>query len=401
MSTKVKKRKTKSSKRNKSVFPILIMDYRSMNKASLKDKEEFNLSALAKNNNILFNTVEAPQSVENLFQTASSCTRLQYLNKTFGDFKVDNMRYQAKPAAHLKKSSNILKYKKYMKPLMSSSKFGERAASPINISIKGKLSKSTKASTDFLNLHKKTPSACKMYNAHMNSINLVTTSSFHNNSVLGTIKSKKVGGVKPTHARKVGNMSILDKTKAFNPSSAHQKKKTTLTGYTNRNYLTSPRRTLVHKKPHNYASSRMEVINLNKDQGKAPRKSKPKKLYGSNIVLNTKNTMVSNEIIAAKKAKLLKPTNRSKDGSNFGSFEESMQHPLKIQGAYQIKPKRSRKKTNLSSTKFKNNFTFVNYPAETTKSRKSSRKSELKSNSHLKTKSIMSDLKLSKPTSCK
>jgi hypothetical protein len=42
-----------------------------MNKALSKDKDDFNLSGLSKNN-MMFNTIETPQSVENLFQTASS-----------------------------------------------------------------------------------------------------------------------------------------------------------------------------------------------------------------------------------------------------------------------------------------------------------------------------------------
>jgi hypothetical protein len=275
---------------------------------------------------------------------------------------------------------------------MGVNKFDKPVTSPINISIKGKLYKSTKASTDFINKHKKTPSSRKMYNMNTNSIEYATNSSFHNSSILNSKTKPKP--VKQTTGRKVGNMSILEKVKSFHTSSAHQKKKTTMTGFNNLNYLTSPRGI---KKPTNFASSRMEVINLNKDQCKVPKKTKAKKLYGSNIVLSTKNTSISNELIASKKAKLLKPMNKSKDMANFGSFEETISHPIKLNGAYQIKPKRSRKKPNLSTAKFKNTLNLINYPLESSKSRKSSRKPDMKSSNHLKTKSIMTSVKTFMP----
>ena len=75
---------------------------------------------------------------------ANSNSTLQYLNKTFGEFKTKDGRY----SGHLKPAANILKYKKYIKPLASWKKLVKRATSPISLHTKTKWSKSTKASTD-------------------------------------------------------------------------------------------------------------------------------------------------------------------------------------------------------------------------------------------------------------
>lgn len=342
-SAKLKRRKTKSTKRNKYDLNLPIITDRSLNKVSLKDKDEF------------------------IFQTASSCSRLQYLNKTFAEFKSSDFKLNTK-STHQKNSSNILKYKKYIQPLNSFQKYDRRVASPISITIQGKLCKNTKGSADFVGKHKKTSSSRKIVNPNLNSIDLVNSSSFHNSSSVTGYKQIKMP-IK-LNPKKIGNMSILDKPKQMNMSSAHHKKKNTLTGFNKLNFLASPR---LSKKTHLMPSSRMEVINLTKDQAIRAKKIKNKKLYSSAI---------PNENIIIKKPKLIKTQNRSKDMSNVGSFEDSLTHPIKLSSAYQIKPKLSRKKTNIMTAKFKTITGLSNYtPVDTSKSRKSSRKHEPSQNS--------------------
>ena len=75
-----------------------------------------------------------------LSDNKSSAT-LQYLNKTFFGMKNSEILSNTK----INPSANILKYKKYIKPLFSWKKLQKRMASPINISSSSKQSKSTKA----------------------------------------------------------------------------------------------------------------------------------------------------------------------------------------------------------------------------------------------------------------
>lgn len=101
--------------------------------------------------------------MKELFQNQSSST-LQYLNKTFMPGKLID-QCEVASATEVKPnmciigynsseyryngnlSSNILKYKKYIRPLVSWNKLTNRMESPANISMSGKNSKTTKASS--------------------------------------------------------------------------------------------------------------------------------------------------------------------------------------------------------------------------------------------------------------
>lgn len=253
-----------------------------MNRIITEDKEELDFSS--KKAGLIYNTIETPNNIDNIFQTASSCSRLQYLNKTFADFQQADNKIATKPN-HQKKSSNMLKYKKYIKPMMSFNKFEKRVTSPISISIKGKFGKNSKANHEVMTKSKKNISHRKTNNMHTNSIDYVASPSFHNYSV---ISSKKAKLNKHGNTRKINNMSILEKARVVHPTSSHQKKKTMMTGYGNLNYMASPR---VPKKSYITASSRMEVINLNKDPSNKIKKVKNKKLF---------STVIPNECISIK-----------------------------------------------------------------------------------------------------
>ena len=67
---------------------------------------------------------------------------------------------------------------------------------------------------------------------------------------------------------------------------------------------------------------------------------------------------------------------------------------MKLQAAYQIKPKKFKKKPTLATSKIKNMFNLVHYPGkDSCKNRKSSRKTDFKSTAHIKTKSTMGSFK--------
>lgn len=93
-----------------------------------------------------------------------------------------------------------------------------------------------------------------------------------------------------------------------------------------------------------------------------------------------------------------KKDGKSKDpSSTMGSFHESTNHPSKIPLAYQIKPKKLRRRvTGHISAKNK----LAHQPIELTKIRKSStKKSGGIVKSHMKSKSILNGMKFSKISS--
>lgn len=90
-----------------------------------------------------------------------------------------------------------------------------------------------------------------------------------------------------------------------------------------------------------------------------------------------------------------KRANKSKDASSLRqSLQEAIGHSCKVPTAYQIKPKKLKKKTmGWSSSKNKYNV----YPMEA-KTRKSSKRSgQLTATSHFKSKSFLNGGKASKP----
>lgn len=144
------------------------------------------------------------------------------------------------------------------------------------------------------------------------------------------------------------------------------KKQNTFTNYTVIKYLTSPRTV-----KHNYQipSSKMEVINLHKDSGR----KKSKKMYNS--ILGSDNTS----------KKRLKKDPKS---TLMTSIQNVISHPSKAPVAYQIKPKKLKKKPFVPlSAKGKG----ISSTIELSKSRKSSsRKANLLPKTHIKSKSSIS-----------
>lgn len=179
------------------------------------------------------------------------------------------------------------------------------------------------------------------------------------------------------------------------------KKQNTMTNYNIFKFLTSPR-----SSKHNYCipSSRMEVgltwglpsvaktiessseanpvlqvINLNKDSN-CKKKCKNKKLYSSVVGTESSST----------RKKCRRETKSKEGGSLMYSLQEAIGLPSKVPAAYQIKPKRCKKKPSGESCP-KNKALLSN------KSKKSCRKSDIVSKTHLKSKSIVTGIKSIRP----
>lgn len=105
------------------------------------NKEDLNLTDIWRSK-MLFSTVtpdykkqgtsSTPHDMDDFMQSAS-CSTLQYINKTF----MWNLNGDSRSRKKTNPQANILKYKKYIKPLVSCSKTSKRVTSPINTTYGG------------------------------------------------------------------------------------------------------------------------------------------------------------------------------------------------------------------------------------------------------------------------
>lgn len=256
-------------------------------------------------------------------------------------------------------NKNIMKYKQFINPLVSCDKRNERIKSPVNISIGG--IKASKSST---------------YDKKMTSPGTFSTTP----SSMKPKSGKKSHG----HIRKPTKAIISEKPKLSSNVSSH-KKQNSLANYSIFKFLTSPRS---KKNSNKIMSSRMEVINLNKDM-KPKKKLRDKKVYSSVI-----DSDIPSLIKKSTKRRTEKP------GSSILNFSnEAVNLPNKTPTAIQIKPKKFKKRLTMvgvHSSKGK----YVSLPSEipTSRHRNTSRKSVILSKGHMKSHSIYNEVKMQKST---
>ena len=174
-------------------------------------------------------------------------------------------------------------------------------------------------------------------------------------------------------------LGFNEKPKILNNNPSH-KKQYSLANYSIFKFLTSPRST---KNSNKILSSRMEVINLNKDM-KPKKKQRDKKVYSS--VVDTDTSSLAKKTT---KRRIEKPGSSILNYSN-----EAVGLAIKTPVAYQIKPKKFKKRLTMGGlNSAKSKHTPSQNDIHTSQTRKSARKSRLASKGHLKSQSIMSDIK--------
>jgi hypothetical protein len=247
-------------------------------------------------------------------------------------------------------NKHVVKYRQFIKPLGSCDKRNEHVRSPVNLSRGGiKTSKSS-----------------------ANDKKMTTPGTFST-----TPSSMKPKSGKKSHGH------IRKPTKAIIPHISSHKKQNSLANYSIFKFLTSPRTT---KNSNKIMSSRMEVINLNKDM-KPKKKLRDKKVYSSVI-----DSDISSLIKKSSKRRPEKP------GSSLLNFSnEAVGLPNKAPTAIQIKPKKFKKRLTMGGVhSSKGNYASLPTEIPTSRHRNTSRKSVILPKSHMKSYSIHNEVKMQK-----